>query len=215
PEPRALELTADPEALGATHPELRALLLAFEARDAEVRQAAAGSWPTLGLGPHLGFPDGPGAGGGRVGGALRTRLPFPSEWRSAIDAAVERREAAFEAYEDRLFALTEHGRHAARRLQRARRRLVEISAPLDAATAAAWTATRASFRTGRVDVGAWRRALLARADAIEMRRGDVEIRALAALHLIEASGPRSTPFAAPGEDSPDVDGPFARTEVTP
>ncbi|MEO1696523.1 MAG: TolC family protein [Planctomycetota bacterium] len=215
PEPLAQEPGADPAELGASHPELRALALAFEARDAEVRLAAAGSWPMIGLGPHLGFPDGPGGSRSRVGGALRMRLPFPSEWRSAIDAAVERREAAIDAYEDRLFALNEHGRHAARRLERARRRLTESSAPLDAATDAAWTATRAAFRTGRADVAVWRSALLARADAIDARLADEQSRALAGLHLIEASGPLATPFASSRGAAPDEGEGRARLEVMP
>ncbi len=170
---------------GAAHPVLREARLTFALREAQVREAAAASWPSLSLGPHVGVLE-----EANVGAVMRLTLPFPSSWRGRLNAAVERREAAIEAYNDADHHLRVAEADATARMDLAAARLAGETDRVERATAAGWAAARASFRLGRGTIPGWVEALRMRGESATLAIDDAEAAALAALERHAARGPR-------------------------
>ncbi|MEM8710789.1 MAG: hypothetical protein AAGG01_07540 [Planctomycetota bacterium] len=175
------------------HPRLRASAAAFRVAEKSVREAASRAWPGLGLGPHLGFLD-----GARVGAVLRLALPFPSSWKGRLEAAVQRRDRAVEAYDETLLELQQSALEARGRLAELERRRDPVSGATWRAAAPAeshWKASRALFRTGRGPLSAWTKALNHLTETVTWEVDDAEAIALAELDLVEAVG-----FRAPAKE---------------
>lgn len=172
------------------HPSLDRARALWVTREAQVREAAAGAWPGVGLGPRIGKPDEV-----NIGAVLRLRIPAPSRWRAAIDEAVERRDASVEAYEDLLHALRQRAEAAAAVEREARARLDGATAEVVEASGARWSAVRASFRVGRAAPDDWVETLLHRVNAVVRPIEDAETIALARIDLVEALGAAASPFA--------------------
>lgn len=185
-------LAGRPE-LDPLHPDLTVARFVIALREAEVRAAAAASWPGLRLGPHLGFPTGDLTDDLRVGGLLQLELPFPSSWRGRLDASVERREGALEAYADTLLGLRSRTQEAREQLALAEERRTGVTPAVSQATASAWRSIRTSFRVGRGGLDMWVQALQMHADAITMPIDDDVVKALALLDLQWTAGLPSVP----------------------
>lgn len=176
----------EPMGPSAEHPRVRARAAAFRVAEASVREAASRAWPGLGLGPHLGFLD-----GARVGAVLRLALPFPSSWKGRLEAAVERRDRAVEAYDETLLELQQRAVEARSRIAELELRRDPTSGATPRAAAPAeshWTASRALFRTGRGPLAAWTKALNHLTETVTWEVDDAESVALARLDLVEAVG---------------------------
>lgn len=189
------------DALLHEHPRLRELRTRFALREAEVRSVAVSAWPNVGIGPHLGYEDDL-----AIGGVLQLTLPFPSSWRGRLAGAVERRDAVVEAYEDELHRLLVEERSARERRDEIHRRTVGATRSVVEGSRAGWSAARASFRVGRLQVAEWLDALSRRLGATTVEIDDAEALALARIALAGARGPAGTRL--PWQDEP-------ATEVTP
>jgi outer membrane protein TolC len=178
----------DAEHLG-DHPELRALRVEFLLREAEVRSVAASAWPGIGIGPRLGYEDEL-----AIGSVLRLELPFPSSWRGRLAAAVERRDAVIDAYEDRVLVLLARARAARDRLDEIAVRRSDITTAVVEGSTVGWQGARATFSVGRLGVVEWVDALNRRREAVTAEIADAEAVALAVIDLAAARGPAGTRF---------------------
>ncbi|MEX1025803.1 MAG: hypothetical protein WD226_12090 [Planctomycetota bacterium] len=174
------------------HPRLRAAWLRFALAEAAIRRAAASAWPGLALGPHVGYLD-----EAQIGAVLRLAVPFPSSWRGRLAAAVERRDAAIDAFEDQLAALTIAEREARARHRTIARRASGATPTALAAAHAEWRAARTAFRAGRGGLLQWMVALEQLAARSTWSIDEAEALALATMAIIEARGPAASPFAPP------------------
>ncbi|MGD2019105.1 MAG: hypothetical protein PVJ89_13370 [Planctomycetota bacterium] len=199
PRTAALEVTetegawfADDAHLSA-HPHLRRARRLFELREQQVREAAARAWPGVSLGPRVGFVDPT-----QLGGVLRITLPFPSSWEGLLEASIERRDAAIQAYEDQLHALRTAEQDALTRLALAEER--STGASLEAVTGLMddWRAARAGFRVQRTPVQQWTGALRMLVMRATWDIDDRERAELARVDLLAARGPMASPFLAGG-----------------
>ncbi len=192
------------------HPVLREARVAFAVREAEVREAAARSWPGVGLGPHLGYQD-----SASIGTVLRLTVPFPSSWKGELEAAVERRDRSIQIFEERLADLLT--RDASARAQLATQLAMaksETGATVRAMGPALqqWSAARSLFRAGRGPLGDWTKALSQLTQTIPWAIDDAEAIELAKLDLCAANGPAWSPFGPLYYDDAQVG---AATKVTP
>jgi len=180
----ALPEAPPPPADWDTHPLLLERRLAFAVSEAEVRRVAASAWPSIGFGPHFARVDEV-----RIGGMLQLGLPFPASWRGRLEAALERREAAIDAYENALLTLEARNREGTARAAEASARLLGPTRTLVSATTDGWRASRASVRAGRGTWAHWIEALGRRSGSVALALDESEAFALAGLDIVDARGP--------------------------
>ena len=172
-----------------SHPDLRRARRTFELRESEVREAASRAWPGVSIGPRLGFVDPT-----QVGGVLRITVPFPSSWEGRLMAAIERRDAAVEAYEDQLHLLLTAEEDALARLQAARRRADGSSGEVVESLMNDWEAARVGLRVQRTPIERWTGALRMLTMRATWDIDDEERQDLATLDLVAARGPMAAPL---------------------
>ena len=170
-----------------THPELRAARVAVAVSEARLRTIAAAAWPGLQIGPHLGFP----GDGVNLGGVLQLTLPFPSQWRGALEAAEHERARSLEELEEVVLARlnrlhTAHAQHT-----EALRRYGEQSTAVAGAAEMDWRTTGLRLRVRLADTDEWSQKLERHARSMLQPVDDCEAAALAALDYLEAQGPRA------------------------
>lgn len=183
-----LERTPDaPAAIDPDHPTLRVTRLELAVAEARLRSVAARAWPTLRLGPHLGFPSGR-LDPLRLGGVFTAMAPVPSSYEGLMEGAAVERDRVLERYAEAVLALRVGLRAAVTRLDAAERR-VAATASAARATAQAWEAARAGFRTGG-PLAPWVNAHERRRMAIEAHVAACAERARAALEARRFAGPR-------------------------
>lgn len=176
-----------PAAVAPDHPSLRRMRLQLSVAEASLRSEAARSWPGLRLGPHFGFPGGD-LDPLRLGGLLGVSVPFPSSYEGVVEAAVIERDRALERYAEAVLALRADLAASAGRAAAAEGQLA-AAIEAERATAAAWKATRAGFRNGRVDVAQWISVQERRRMSIDALVAAKGMRARAALDARRAAGP--------------------------
>lgn len=176
-----------------THPSMRVAQRTFELRESQVRQAAADAWPGVALGPRIGFLDPT-----QIGGVLRITVPFPSSWEGRLAAAIERRDAALEAYEDQLHLLQTAELDALTRVGTATARAAGASDDVVQSLIDEWEAARAGFRVQRTPLEQWTGALRRLSMRATWDIDDLERRDLAALDLVASRGPMAAPLFMEG-----------------
>lgn len=177
-----------------SHPTLRMAQRMFDLRESQVREAASRAWPGVSLGPRLGFIDPT-----QVGGVLRITVPFPSSWEGRLAAAIERRDAAVENYEDQLHLLMTAEADALVRVSAADARASGSSDEVVRSLIEEWEAARAGFRVQRTPVGQWTGALRRLSMRATWDIDDLERRDLATLDLVAARGPMATTLFTGGD----------------
>ena len=177
-----------------SHPSLRMAQRIFDLRESQVREAASRAWPGVSLGPRLGFVDPT-----QVGGVLRITVPFPSSWQGLLTAAIERRDAAVEAYEDQLHLLLTSEADALIRVGAAGARASGSSDEVVQSLIEEWESARAGFRVQRVPIGQWTGALRRLAMRATWDIDDMERLDLATLDLVAARGPMATTLFTGGD----------------
>jgi len=176
------------------HPGLRMAQRRFELRESQVREAASRAWPGVALGPRLGFVDPT-----QVGGVLRITVPFPSSWEGRLAAAIERRDAAVEAYEDQLHLLLTAETDALLRVRAAEARAAGSSDEVVQSLIEEWEAARVGIRVQRSPIGEWTGSLRRLSMRGTWDIDDVERRDLAILDLVAARGPMAAPLFTGGD----------------
>ncbi len=179
----------DVDAHLSTHPALRVAQRTFELRESQVREAAARAWPGVSLGPRLGFMDPT-----LIGGVLRITVPFPSSWEGRLTAAMERRDAALEAYEDQLHLLQTGEADALARMLAAGTRVDGASGEVVQSLLDEWEAARIGFRVQRTPLAQWTGALRRLSMRATWDIDDMERRELATLDLVASRGPMAVPL---------------------
>lgn len=186
---RMLERSPDaPAAIDPDHPALRVIRLDLAVAEARLRSVAARAWPSLRLGPHLGFPAGE-LDPLRLGGVFMAMAPVPSSYEGLMEAAAVERDRVLERYAEAVLALRVGLDAAAARLAAAEQRVV-ATASAERATAQAWEAARSGFRTGG-PLAPWIDAHERRRMAIELHVAARAERARAALEARRLAGPRA------------------------
>lgn len=175
------------------HPALRAAAEQVALTEARVRMVARQAWPSVQIGPHLGFPEGD-LDPLKLGGILRLNLPWPSSWEGRLAAAEEQREAALEAWDEQVLALGRAESEARVRLEQAEMRLKEASRALASGSQEAWRRARLALVVAEATPADWVDALERRIPGSIALVQDELAMCLSTLDLMSAVGHLVTPL---------------------
>ncbi|MEE9395301.1 MAG: hypothetical protein V3W41_22645 [Planctomycetota bacterium] len=165
-------------------PSLRRARREYAVAEAQLRVAAAASWPALRIGPKLSIGDNL-----IPGGLVAIELPFPGSWEGGVAAAHTTRNDSRERIEDLL--INQMNEVTARLAAfRSRRAAVEDSArQRELYAGRAWRAARASVLVNEKFLSRWIDAFESRGPSLVGLVNAREDEALAALDLQRLGGP--------------------------